>query len=369
MNKIKILTVSTSGLTHKEGISTVIFDNYSRFDKKKFDLQIVVSGDYNDELVHEFKNVGIIPIYVHSRKKNTILYIKEICSLLKKERYDALYIHGSSSIMSIELFIAKLCGCKVRVVHSHNTTCDHKFIDKLLRPFFYRLYTDALACGNDAGKWLFGGKNFTVLKNGRDIEKYCFDLNTRHKIRNTLNISDDVIMIGHVGNFNKQKNQKYTLLILQELLKSNNNIKLCLMGNGIMLDEIKKEAEQMGLSNNVMFTGSISNVNEMLQAMDVMILPSLYEGLPLVVVEWQISSLPCILSDNVTDECVFSDIVSFAALDDLSLWKNKILEMVKIDRKQLAKSQITLAKKAGFDINQNAIDLQQFFANKCKKGN
>lgn len=367
MRKMKILTISTSGLEKKEGISTVILDNFSRFDKKVFDLHIIAAGEYSEALVQEFERAGIIVKCLPSRKASVSLYVKAFIALFRKEKYDALYIHGSSAIMSIELMIAKLCGCKIRVVHSHNTTCDHKKADKLLRPLFYRLYTDAIACGEDAGKWLYGGRSFLLLKNGRDVNKYQYNEVLRLSTRISIGVREDELLVGHVGNFNKQKNQKFALAIFKELLKKNNNAKLYLMGSGTLLEETKKLAVEMGLQDKVIFTGSIGNVHEMLQAMDVMILPSLHEGLPLVAIEWQIAALPSVISDVVTSECAYSGLVSFLPLGDAGTWADKIIEIVAVDRKQLAEKQIELTKEAGFDINQNALDLQLFFTSKYNK--
>lgn len=367
MKKIKILTISTSGLEKKEGILTVILDNYSRFDKRIFDLHIVAAGEYGEALVQEFEDAGISVKYLPSRKASVSLYVKAFIALFRKEKYDALYIHGSSAIMSIELMIAKLCGCKVRVVHSHNTTCDHKKADKLLRPVFYWLYTDAIACGEKAGKWLYSGRPFMLHKNGRDVNKYRYNEETRFSTRANLESWEHELLVGHVGNFNKQKNQKFALAIFKELLKKNNNAKLYLMGEGALLEETKELAAEMGLQDKVIFTGSISNVHEMLQAMDVMILPSLHEGLPLVAIEWQIAALPCVIADVVTSECAYSDLVAFMPLGDARAWADKIIEVSAVDRKRLAEKQIELTKEAGFDINQNAVELQKFFIDRCKR--
>lgn len=365
-DKIKILAVSTSGFSHKEGISTVILDNFSRFDKDLFELHIAVAGAYSEELTSQFEQAGIVIQYLPSRKKNLPAYIKSFVSLFKKEKYNAFYIHGSSAIMGIDLLLSKLCGCKVRVVHSHNTTCSHKKADKLLRPVFYKLYTDAIACGEDAGKWLYGGRPFLLLKNGRDVEKYRYNINTRNQIRESLNVKEDELLIGHVGNFNKQKNQKYALQILNEVLKKQGTAKLFLMGEGPLLTETKELAASMGIQSQVVFTGSVTNVPEMLQAMDVMILPSLHEGLPLVAIEWQIAALPCFISTKVTTECSYSDLVNFISLDDPAVWADRILAVQHTDRSGIADTQIALTQKAGYDINQNAVELQHFFMERCK---
>lgn len=367
MRKIKILAISTSGLARKEGISTVILDNFSRFDKDIFELHVIAAGAYSYELVQEFEIAGVAIKCLPSRKASLSLYVKAFIALFKKEKYDALYIHGSSAIMSIELMIAKLCGCKVRVVHSHNTTCDHKKADKLLRPLFYNLYTDAIACGEEAGQWLYGGRPFMILKNGRDVNKYRYNEEKRFEIRSNLGARESEFLVGHVGNFNKQKNQKFALEIFKEILKKNNSAKLYLMGAGTLLEETKSLATEMEIQDKVIFTGSISNVHEMLQAMDVMILPSLHEGLPLVAIEWQIAALPSVISDVVTSECSYSGLVTFMPPADEVAWADKIIEVAAVDRKHLAEKQVELTKNAGFDINQNAVELQKFFKDRCKR--
>jgi glycosyltransferase involved in cell wall biosynthesis len=367
MKRIKILTISTSGLARKEGISTVILDNFSRFDKEKFELHMIAAGAYSYELIQEFSAIGVSIKCLPSRKASVYQYIKAFIQLIKAERYDALYIHGSSAIMSIELMIAKLCGCKVRVTHSHNTMCEYKMADKLLRPLFYLLYTDALACGEAAGQWLYGKRKFLVMRNGRDIQKYCFRNEKRTQVRNKLGVRGDTLLVGHVGNFNRQKNQQFVLKIFKELRAMYPDVKLYLMGAGTLLDEVKRMTNELQMSSDVIFTGSIKNVDEMLQAMDVMVLPSIHEGLPLVVVEWQIAALPCLISDKITRECSFSDLVHYMSLDDdCRNWAKKIIEISYSNRKENSKIMNNLTRDSGYDINQNADELQKFFIEKCK---
>lgn len=368
MNKIKILALSTSGFAKKEGISTVILDYFSRFNPEEFITEIVIDGNYDKNLISEFKNCSIVTQFLPSRKKNTCKYLSAIYMLLKRNKYDALYIHGSSALMSMELFIARLCGCKVRIAHSHNTTCDNRHWDRLLRPLFYHLYTDAIACGIQAGKWLYGNRPFDLMKNGRDINKYTYDAAKRKNIRNSLHIDEGTLVVGHVGNFNKQKNQEFLLRVFCELLKKRSNSKLYLMGNGTLLDEQKNLAKKLSIENDVVFTGNINNVEEMLQAMDVMVLPSLYEGLPLVAIEWQIASLPCIISDYVTSECAFSELVCFKSLQDSpDNWADAIIELEGIDRYGIKNIMEKLTISNGFDINQNALSLQEYFRERCRR--
>lgn len=362
MDKIRILTVTTSGLARKEGISTVILDYYSRFDKNKFELDIIASGNYGYELVTAFQNIGVNIQCLPSRKNSFPEYVKAFIKLIKKRKYDALYIHGSSAIMATELVLARISGCTIRVVHSHNTTCEHKRADKILRPIFYRSYTQALACGEDAGKWLYGGRKFEVIKNGRDVDTYKYDPESRKKIRKTLGLEEDVLAIGHVGNFTEQKNQKFLVEIMDVLRSQNVKARLYLIGDGRTREGVEKLVKDKNLEDVICFTGSIQNVPEMLQAMDVMALPSLYEGLPLVAIEWQIAALPCLLSDCITRECAYTKQVRFLSLDaGAQKWADEIIKFKDYNRQSVAKECIALTKENGYALEQNAEKLQSFF--------
>lgn len=359
MNKIKVLTITTSGLSRKEGISTVILDYYSLFDKDKFLLDIIASGEYAYQLVTEFQAIGVNVRCLPSRKISLMKYIKGLIGLMKQEKYDAIYIHGSSSLMTIELIIAKVCGIKKRIVHSHNTTCDHLKVDKILRPLFYHSYTKALACGQDAGKWLYGNREFEIIKNGRDVEKYRFNPAKREEIRKQFKLGSSVLAIGHVGNFNEQKNQKFLIDVLDRMVSYKDDIRLYLMGDGRKRDEVIQYVKEKELQDYVVFTGSIHNVPDMLQAMDVMLLPSLHEGLPLVAIEWQIAGLPCVLSDCVTRECAYTELVHFLPLEDCQKWADEILNIVRADRSEMADKWVQMTKDNGYSLHDNVAYLQE----------
>ena len=358
--KIKVLTITTSGLEKKEGISTVILDYYRKLDKKKYELHIIASGKYDRELVEDFKKAGVIVKRIPSRKEDFLAYCKALLRLLKKEKYDTCYLHGSSALMTFELLMVTLFGCKNRVVHSHNTTCNHKIIDKVLRPLFYRLITVKLACGKDAGKWLYGKNKFYIINNGREPEEYKFDSQVREKMRGLLGLKGDCIAMGHVGNFTDQKNQLFLVELFKMIHDENSNTKLFLIGDGPRRMEVEQLACRCGLENSVIFTGSVRNVPDYLQAMDVMVLPSLHEGLPLVVVEWQMSGLPSVISSNVTKECAFSDLVSFIGLDaPKSEWISCIMNNKDNDREVESKKAIQKARVKGFDINRGIVILDK----------
>lgn len=362
MRKRRILTISTSGLEKKEGISAIILDYYSGFDRQKFELDIIASGNYSNQLIKEFQDINVNVHFLPSRKYEIIKYIKAFILLIREQKYHAIYIHGSSAIMSLELEIARIYGCKNRIVHSHNTTCKHKILDKLMRPIFYKSYTSALACGVEAGRWLYGKHKFEVIKNGRIIDIYRFDQSKREQMRIHLGLHENICAIGHVGNFNEQKNQKFLIGILNELLSIDCNVKLFLIGDGKYKADVEKMVQEKDLSEYVCFTGAINSVPDMLQAMDVMVLPSLYEGLPLVAVEWQIAGLPCILSDVITKECAYTNIVHFVGLNEgYREWAKKILSCKSENRSSIAEMAVQKTRESGFDLGENIPKLEKYF--------
>lgn len=258
------------------------------------------------------------------RKDNPVKYMFSLIKIMKKNKYDILHAHGTSATLAIELLAAKIAGIEVRIAHSHNTFCENIRLDKILRPLFNSTYTHALACGKEAGKWLFRDKKFTVIPNGRSVNKFTFNPEYREKIRKKLGV-DENIVVGHAGVFYPQKNYFFIVDLFEDLLSSNENYKLVLMGKGPQYEEVKNYVANKNLSEHIIFTGLVSNVEQYLSAMDVMILPSLFEGLPLVAIEWQINGLPTILSDTITDECKVTDLVSYVPITDTKYWKEKII--------------------------------------------
>ena len=362
MKKIKILTISSSGFNINDGIGTVLYDYFGRFDLNQFEVHLVVAGKYNYEVISKFENIGVIPQFLPSRSKEVFKYFYNLIQLIKSEKYDLVYTNGSSGLLSVDLFAAKISGCKCRVVHSHNTKCDHEKLDWLLRPALYALYTDAFACGDDAGKWLFKDRKFRVIRNGRSIQQYKYNAKKRDNMRKKLAIPEGCVAVGHVGTFNEQKNQAFLVQVFFELLKKKSNAMLFFIGDGSKRKDVQKTAQELGIEKQVVFVGSTSDVPQFLQAMDIMVLPSLHEGLPLVVVEWQLAGLPSLVSSSVTKECVFTSLVEFESLENGSVsWATHLLNM---HSKSFSRDDTSIeinARDAGYDIDTDAIELQRYF--------
>lgn len=355
----KILIISTVGLVY-DGITSVILSYLQAMDRGEMEIYIASTINCESAIRKKIEVLNCKVVDFPSRRTETIKYFFSLVSFARKNKIDVLHAHGNSGTLAIEMLAGWLGGCKKRIAHSHNTRCDQVKADRILRSIFNLLYTDALACGDAAGRWLFRDKPFTVLSNGRDVQAFSFDEQKRKKKRAELNLKDE-IAIGHVGGFVEQKNHRFLLEIFREILKMEPSTRLFLIGDGLLKTEI--EAAAKDFKENLTFVGTTLDVPDYLQAMDGMLLPSLFEGLPLVAIEWQINGLPCVLSDAVTKECAFSETCAFMSLKDSAKdWAEKIINMAKENnRKDNSNKTIIQAREHGFDIEDGAVRLKKIY--------
>lgn len=358
MKKIKkILIVSTIGLIY-DGITSVILAYLQEMNQNGLDIYVAGTIDVKPNIRKKLEDTGCTVVDFPNRRSDTFQYFIYMTKFIKENDIEVIHAHGNSATLTIEMTAAWLGGCKKRIAHSHNTICDKIRIDKLLRPVFYVFYTDALACGTAAGKWLFGNRQFDILVNGRNPEKYKFRQQKREELRRELNIGDN-IAIGHVGGFFEQKNHSFLVEIYREIKKMKPDCKLFMIGDGPLKSEIEKQSQGL----DVVFTGSIDNVNDYLNAMDVMVLPSLFEGLPLVTIEWQINGLPAVVSEAVTGECKLTDSIEFLSLDALAQkWAEVIINSVNFkERQKNADSAYESIRKSRFNIKNNVEKLERMY--------
>lgn len=280
--------------------------------------------------------------------------------------YRIVHVH-LDCMSGIPLKYAKKSGVPVRIAHAHssNEAKSAKYPIKLLYKRCIPKYaTHLYACGEDAGRWMFGGHDYAVLNNAIDTNAFAFNPAIREKYRDALGVDQSTLLLGHVGRFHPIKNHVFLVDIFSELVKLHPDSKLLLVGQGDLEQMIRDKLEALGLSNRVIFAGVRSDVNALMQAMDVFAFPSLFEGLPLVAVEAQAAGLPCVVSDRVPRECEKTQgLVTFLPLEaDAERWAEQILSTARIERRDTS-DQI---KASGFDIRENAAALQQFYLDHWK---
>ena len=357
---MRILIINTVS-TEKNGITGVIF-NYLKMMKlpdMRFDLLSLNNPEksYVDQIESKGGSVYVIP-----RLDGALMYWVRLIKLIKCNKYDIIHIHGNSHTLVLELSAGYIAGCRVRVVHSHSTTCKFKVIHKLMKPVFNMLYTHALACGDEAGKWMFGNSKFLVVNNGVDVEKYSFNQGTRDRYREKY-AWNDCKVIGHVGMFVPAKNQKFIIDVFNELHEKDDTYRLLLIGDGYQKRDAEEYVKLLGLDKYVFFTGNIDNVADYLNAMDMVIMPSLYEGLPLALVEQQANGLHCVISDTITQEVNKTGNVTFLSLNSSAeKWAEVIESMKNVEDRELAsQNAIKDIISVGYSIRAEANKLENYY--------
>lgn len=326
--KLKKKKISIAMLASKleiNGISTVIWNYCTHMDLLRFDITVLAGRPINEYYINEFTKLGIRVIELPERKGNSINYLRELNKIMKNEKFDIVHVHGNQASIALELLVAYMNGIKVRIAHSHNTTCKSMRVHKLLKPLFNLIYTDGFACGEAAGKWLFGNGDFTVIPNGFDTNKFEFNSSYRSEIRTKLGIENRYV-IGHIGRINEQKNQTYLLKIFEKVAADNENAVLLMVGTGPMQPEIEKLVDDHPYKDRIIMFGETNSPEKLYSAMDVFVFPSLYEGLPVTLLEAQINGLRCVASAAVTREVMLYDnSIHFIKLsDDVSYWADAI---------------------------------------------
>lgn len=323
----------------KSGITQYILNNWNFIDKTKFKFDMVTfdeSLDFQKKLEEEGCNI----FFVRNRAEDNLKKFWNEMLQIFANNYDIVHLH-TSYWKSFELEkMAKKVGIPRIIIHAHNTAVfddvgriekekqHYKLVEKLTPD----IATDFWACSKAAAKWLYADKisedKICILNNAIDVEKFVFDSTKRVAYRKQLGW-DDKFIIGHVGRFSYQKNHEFLIEVFKEVIKKNKGVRLLLIGKGPLENDIYSLVKQYGLVDKVYFVGTCDDVEGWLQAMDVFVLPSRFEGLPIVAVEAQTAGLKCICSDKITEEIKITENVELIPLQ-IELWVNKISKIIKI---------------------------------------
>ena len=350
---MKILIISTVPF-EANGITSVILNYCRNINKDGLDFDFLIA-DRISSIYKEELEKSRVAVYCLPRKSKPLRYLFETYKIMKKNQYDIVHVHGNSSFMILDILPAKLTRIPIRIVHAHNTKCSNDKLHKLLLPVMEKLCTNRFACGEAAGKWMYGEKTYLELKNGIDLRKYHHNDWIRQKYREKLCAGDKKV-IGHVGSFVEQKNHMFILDMYVRLLEEDKNNILLLAGAGPLFEEIKEKAKEKNISDNIIFLGVTSEVDKYIQAMDVLLLPSLFEGLPVVLIEAQAAGLNCIVSDKVTREADLTHSMNFLSISDVEPWV-EVIRRIPIDcseREVRSNSWCEILKREGYDIVENA---------------
>lgn len=353
-----ILIVPTLGLG-LEGMTSVIYNYANAMDRSGLQLHFLTYGELLPAVRERFAPLGEI-LFTADRKQSTAAYVRDYIALLRSHRFDVVHIHGNSGTMLIEVLLAKLCGVKTVLIHAHSTRTNHPVVNAVLKYPMMWLARECIACSGITGRWLYGKHRHTVMNNAVELEKFRFQESSRERYRQEFGLGKE-FLIGHIGHFTEPKNHFFLIEVFALFQKLEPDSKLLLIGSGERFDQVQELVSRLGLKDSVIFTGRRSDVADLYSAMDLFILPSCWEGLPLVLVEAQMNGLPLLVSDAVTPDAQCTERVFYKPLDaGAESWAETLQQLQQSSWDRSVDFRNTIARK-GFDISAEADKLRQMY--------
>lgn len=352
------------------GAESMVMQLYRNIDRSTIQFDFIVHTPQKQAYYQEVLSLGGKIYHFPAFNGKNFFAMRKLWKRFFEQHPEYTIVHSHvRSYASVYMPIAKKCGRKT-IIHSHSTSNGKSVISavKYLLQYPLRFQADYLfACSTESGKWLYGSRalkknNYVFLPNGIDIERYRYSKETANEYRAKLNLQNNFV-IGHVGRFHEAKNHMFLLDIMAEVCHKRSDAMLLLVGDGPQREKIEEKIRKMDLEQRVILTGSRSDVPELMQAMDVFVFPSLWEGLPVTVVEAQASGLPCLVSDKITKDIDISDLVNRLSINSVSAWSDMLVKMdvARMDVQEQIRA-------AGFSVQDLAWFLRDFYI-ELERGN
>ena len=335
------------------GIESFLCNSLGRMDLSKLEVEIVAARLERNDLSAKLEAMGIRFTQLSGDLRNLAANQRLFRDLLRQRQYDVVHLNLYQGLSLYYGRIARQAGVPVRIAHSHNENLRKspaRWLKMLLHRLGRRWFTDdatALwACSKAAASFLFGSrKDFTFIPNGIDTERFRFNKDIRQTLRREMGL-ENCLVLGHVGRLCPQKNQRFLLEVFANLVPTHPNSRLLLVGDGEDRDALEKRAAQLGIENRVIFYGRSDQVERLLWVMDIFLLPSLFEGLPVAAVEAQAAGLPVLCAKNLSKEVKLTEHLRFFPLENgAAAWAAEVLTMNAQNREENAE----IVQKAGFE--------------------
>ena len=358
-DKYMIRVLQIIGTLERGGAETFIVNLYRNIDRTKIQFDFAIYNEpsensYYKEVVEMGGKVFLLP----PKAKGILYNFKAIQKIIREHSYKIVWRHSDGCMGAIDLLAAKSAGASRTILHSHSSQTKgiELAVHYALKSFIGSFVTDRFACGNKAGHWMYGRKPFNVIKNGIYVENFKYSHESRNQYRQEYQLQDKMV-IGHVGRFHPVKNHQLIIDIFEKLMKQTSEVALVLIGEGELFAQIQELVKEKGLGKEVLFLGARSDIPELLQMMDVFVMPSLYEGFPVTLIEAQAAGLPCVVSSVISNEVDVTGNVSFVDLDaPVDVWAEKIVEK----RGSKTEDNTEKLKAAGYDITDVAKRVEEY---------
>ena len=313
------------------GVKNVMFNYYRKIDKNRYQFDFYYDSEKEVELPQDIIDMGA-RFYRIENHKNIFKCISDLRKHFRENRYEIVH-SGMNTLSFISLYAAKKENVKIRIAHNHSVPGGNELARNVLKNIFRYLsdyYANVyFACSRQAGKWMFGDKNFFVMNNSIDFDKYN-KVNKKEvdEIINKYNLKDKFV-IGNIGRLTYAKNHVFMFEILKKLKEKKDNAVLLLVGDGELRTKLNDLVNTMGLKDSVIFTGNIENPQSYYHVMDLVLVPSIFEGFCLTLLEAQLAGIPALISDNIPRDAIVCDsgVEVLNINNNIDEWVDKILEL------------------------------------------
>ncbi|SFC09836.1 Glycosyltransferase involved in cell wall bisynthesis [Alkalibacterium subtropicum] len=358
------------------GIESYLVSNFENMNLKNVTITILTTRKFSDLYDDRLQRMGIeikelLPEGRDSELTRTFKSLRAFKEVLKNERYDVLHLNIYNGVSLVYSKIARECGVERVIAHSHNSAMGQvrlrtlKIISHKLGKLRYEKFvSDYWACSDLAGAWLFSEKHkdkVILMKNGIDTTKFRYDKEKRRAFREKYDLSENEWVLGNMGRLNNQKNQLFLLDIARELRKKGVSFTLLIAGEGELRNSIEAKITEYGLAKNVHLIGTVNDASSFYSAIDIFLLPSLFEGNPIVGIEAQCSGVKCLLADTITRQAKVIDTTVFLSLESPAAWVKVIDESRTVDQNRRFFDRIV--KKNHYDISDTSRNLEMNLTN------
>ena len=354
------------GAMYPGGMENFIMNLYEKIDKEKYQFDFVVHLQKDNDYREQIEKLGGRIYEVPRLTKDPIGSLSKLYRIIKENRYPIVIRHTANALVSPQLLVAKMAGAKT-ICHSHNETDPQVRIHKIGKVLMKWVADYRLACSPNAGKWMFDKQEFEIIHNAINVDKFTFEEEKANRIRKEFNLKDKHVY-GHIANFIESKNHMFLLDVFREIANRDEKAVLFCLGEGDLRPQIEEKIRQLNLEDKVVLTGIRHDAQDFMSAMDILIFPSFFEGLPLTLIEAQIAALPSVISDTITKDVVVTEglIYMESIKKTPDYWAERILEILEQTKGKQRLCQRQSIQDAGYDMDMLVKWYETYFDEMCR---
>ncbi|MCM1262266.1 MAG: glycosyltransferase [Butyrivibrio sp.] len=352
------------GAMYPGGMENFIMNLYEKIDREKIQFDIAVHARKPNDYIEKINQMGGKTYELPRLTRKPIQNLVQLYRIVKDNQYKIVIRHTANALVTPQLLAARIGGAYT-ICHSHSEQDSQKLLHKLGRLLMGAAVSARFACSVKAGQWMYGKRNFQIIHNAINIKKFMYSAEASGKVREEFNLGQCRVY-GYIANLIPSKNHMYLLKIFKEISRLDADARFFCLGDGLLRQEIETEIKRLELEDKVFLTGIRKDVENFTSCFDVLIFPSIYEGLPLTLIEAQAAGLPCLVSDTVTKDIVVTqDLVKYESIEkEPKIWAQAAVMMGNDSDRSC---QYEAIANAGYDIETLAQWYENYFADILSK--